>query len=789
MGGRATPLAPLAVLFACGVGAAAWASGAPVVWIAWGTSLAVTLALLARGHDRAAAAGLLVAVVLLGALRAAAPPLPPHHLAARSLPALARLEGRLAAEPIRFEPDRARILLDADTLIQGDTRREVTGLVQLGLYGEPPPLTEGQRIRGDFRIGRPRSFRNPDAFDYAAHLARQGIFLVGSGRAERVIALSADAPRWNVATKRWADRTIQAALPPLSAALLDGLLFGERVGLPPEIHDAFRRAGVYHILAVSGFNVALLAGGVFAALALFRVPRRAIALIAIPVVVGFALVVGAEASVLRATVMAVLLLSAIVIEREPSLLNSLALAALVILAARPGDLVEPGFQLSFGATLGIIVLARPIRAALIRRGWPRGLADAVAVSAGAQLIVTPMMLGDFNQLSLIAPLANLVVVPLAGIATLVGMLAVLAARVSALVSAALFDGLWPVLLALRASVYLAARVPFAMLHLPAPHWTATILFYAGVGALLAAAPRAPRGSDPAQDSEPAPPGARRMRVGAALLLGVAALIEVWPIVRPTDGRLRVTFLDVGQGDAIVLELPDGRTALVDAGTGGPGRLDVGERVIAPYLWNRGVQRLAIVVATHDDADHAGGIPSILRLFAVDEVWREDRVTAGSMRFVGGVGLTVLNPGDPPLAGSRRGPAADRNNGSIVLRLDYALASLLLTADIEDEAERHLMATRAPLSARVLKVAHHGGRSSTGEAFLGSVGPAVAVISVGRGNPFGHPAPQTLARLGHTGAKVYRTDVDGAVILETTGRDLRITTWADRRTERVALAGP
>ena len=783
---RATPLAPLAVAFASGVGAAAWLPSSAIAWTVWGAALALATVLLLRGFEPAARIGMLAAVVGLGALRATALPLAPSDLAALPVPAAVRLEGRLAAEPIRPEADRTRILLDADTLIDNGTRRAVTGRVQLGLYGEPPPLTEGQRVLGDFRIARPRTFRNPGGFDYAAHLARQNIFLVGSGRGERVSALAAAVPPWNVAVRRWANDGIRGALPPVSAALLAGLLFGERVGLPPAIDDAFRRAGVYHILAVSGFNVALLAGGVFAALALLRVPRRAVAAIAIPLVAGFALVVGAEASVLRAAVMAILLLTAIALDREPSLLNSLALAAIVILAVRPGDLAEPGFQLSFGATLGILLLARGIRASLVDRRWPRWLADAVAVSASAQLIVTPIMLHHFNQLSLIGVLANLVVVPLAGLATLIGMLAVLAAGVSGLISGALFDGLWPVLVALRASVYVAARVPFAMLHLPAPHWTATVAFYAGLGALLAAGTCVTQQETSGDAPERASRNAGWTRTAAALLISGAAMAEMWPVVRPADGRLRVAFLDVGQGDAIVIELPDGRAALVDAGSGGPMRFDIGARVIAPYLWNRGVRRLAVVVVTHDDLDHAGGIPSILRLFSTDEVWTDDRVGAGVTRLLGGVGVSALNPPAPRLAGSRRGAAADRNNNSIVLRLDYGLASVLLTADIEDEAERHLVAAHAPLRARVLKVAHHGGRSSTGNAFLGSVRPAFAVISVGARNPFGHPAFETLERLRNAGARIYRTDEHGAVILETDGRHLAVTTWADRKTERYRL---
>ena len=784
MGWRATPLAPIAAAFALGVGAAPALPGSVLPWSAWGAALAIATGLLLRGWEAAATAGLLAAVIALGAVRAVPPPLPPNHVAAIALPSPTRVEGRLAAEPVRWAPDRTRLLLDADALIVSGARRPVTGLVQLSLYGEPPPLTEGQRVVGDFRLSRPRSFRNPDAFDHAAHLAREGILLVGSGRAERVSPLSPEHPRWNVAARRWAGGVIRAALPPVSAALLAGLLFGERTDLPAEVHDAFRRAGVYHILAVSGFNVALLALGVFAMLALLGVPRRATAGLAIPVVAAFALVVGAGASVLRAAVMATLLLTALALERESSLLNGVALAALLILGVRPGDLGEPGFQLSFGATLGIIVLAPPLRRALIGRRCPRRLADAVAVSASAQLAVTPVMLHHFNQLSLVGVLANLVVVPLAGAATLVGMLAVLSAAIGGLVSAALFDGLWLVLLALRGVVHLASRMPVAMLHLPAPPWTAIAAFYLGLAALVASG----AGASP----EKAPPAPRRARGGwprlaAGALLACAAAIELWPLARPASGRLRVSFLDVGQGDGIVIELPAGGAALVDAGTGGPARLDVGERVVAPYLWNRGVRRLALVVATHDDVDHAGGIASVLRLFPAAEVWRADRLPAGRTRFLDGVGVSVLGPPAPRLGGSRRGVAADRNNNSIVLRLDYGLASLLLTADIEDEAEQRLLADRAPLRARVLKVAHHGGRRSTSGAFLRAVAPGVAVISVGAGNPFHHPAPQTLARLERSGARTYRTDQDGAVIVETDGRELTVTTWADRQTVRFPLS--
>ena len=212
-------------------------------------------------------------------------PLPPDHVARLELPSVAQVDGRLAAEPTRWAPDRTRLLIDA-AHADGSP---VSGRIQVTVYGVPPPLTDGQRIAAPLKLHRATGFRNPGTFDYAAHLAREGIRVVATARAESLTPLDDPSPPWSVRVKRAAIAAMDRALPPASAALLAGLLLGDRTELPRDIDDAFRRAGVYHILAVSGFNVALLAGGVFAALALVRVPRRAVAAIAIPLVAGFAL--------------------------------------------------------------------------------------------------------------------------------------------------------------------------------------------------------------------------------------------------------------------------------------------------------------------------------------------------------------------------------------------------------------------------------------------------------------------------------------------------------------------
>ena len=837
------PLVPVAAGFAAGIAAAPW-TRPDLAWATWAVAIVAGITLLGVRRAFWAAASFLVGVTALGALRGAAPPLPPDHVARLELPRIAHVEGRLAAAPVRWAPERTRLLIAAER-VDGAPR---VGLIQATVHGPPPPLASGQRIAAELRLFPATGFHNPDGFDYAAHLARDGIHVTGSTRAERLVALEAPQPPWPARVRARALAALAGALPPASSALLAGLLFGERTGLPPELDDGFRRAGVYHVLAVSGFNVALLAAAVFALCKLLRLDRRASAVVAIGLVSGFAAVVGPEPSVLRAVIMAVLVLAALLLEREAAVANSLALAALLILALRPGDLLDPGFQLSFAATAGII--AAPL---------PRGLVGgALGVSLAAQLAVLPITLAHFNQLSTIGVVANLGVVPLAGLATVVGLLGVGLAFASATVAQVAFDAVWPVLLALRAVVALAAAVPGAVVHLPAPPWLAILCYAAALGLGLrwwrarASQPRAGRAA-----------GAT-----ALALLAVAVALEAWPLLRPPEGRLRITVLDVGQGDAIVLEGPDGRAVLVDAGSGGAMRLDAGERVVAPYLWNRGVLRLAATVVTHPDADHAGGMRAIQRGFRIAETWDAATLARGP-RWIGGAMISLvrplrpgdgrrasplrdpwllgvaghhvpdtstpaseasvveearvrpLRPGDGRGAGPLRDPwllgvagshAPDasapateasvveegarppavassrrsRNDDAIVLRIEYGLASFLLTADIETAREHALVAAGAPLDATVLKVAHHGSRSSTTAPWLRAVRPSVAVISVGARNPYGHPDAGVLARLADAGARVYRTDADGAVILETDGRALTVTRWAAGTAERFCL---
>jgi competence protein ComEC len=767
------PVLPLAAALATGIIGAAWVTPhlGPLVALV-GSLLGLGAAALALGHDRPATLLMLAGITGLGALRGGPASLPPDHIARQALAPVAAIEGRLIEEPVRAAPDRTRVVLDVDAYHDGLDRRPAQGRVQVTIYGGTEPLGEGQRIHADVRLHRPIGFRNPGAFDYPEHLRRAGILLVGSARGERVRPLTPDTPPWPLRVRRWAVATIRARLPDSSAGLLTGLLLGERSALPRETDEAFRRAGVYHVLAVSGFNVALVASSVFASLALLGIPRRASALVAGVVLVGFALVVGGQPSVLRATVMGLLLLLSVLLERESQALNALCLSGLLLLAWRPTDLWDPGFQLSFAATAGIIYLGGPVAGFLKERGWPAWLATSTTVSLGAQLAVTPIMLAHFNQLSLIGMVANLAVVPLAGPATTLGMLALLVHLASEAAASLLFQALWLLLTVLRLVVWAAASVPGAMVHLPAPSGAAIV---AWCGALILVPYLAVRAFIP-----PA----------AAALAAAALALSVWPWIAPADGRLRVTFLDVGQGDAALVELPEGPRLLIDGGPGGPGRFDVGERVVSPFLWNRPVRRLHAVALSHPDSDHAGGLGAVLRHFRVGEFWDNGRGAPGSAEamqalsrteavrrvladgqhlWVGRALVTVLNPG---------GQASSRlNDDSLVLRLDWRGVSLLFTGDLGWRGEARMVERGEPVRALVLKVAHHGSRSSSSAAFLEEARPFLAIVSVGDRNPFGHPTLEALDRIDAVGARVYRTDRDGAVILETDGTRLWMTRWA------------
>jgi competence protein ComEC len=642
-------------------------------------------------------------------------------------------------------------------------------MIPLSLYGPAPPFAPGDHVRATGEVRARAPFRNPGSEPRGAAPRTPRYF--ATARAADVERLPPAPVPWWLRTRFWIHARIEAHVPPVSGALLEGLLIGERRQLPPTLLADFRRAGVYHVLAISGFNVALVAGSAFLLLRLARMPEPLAAGLALATLIAFAAVVGGQPSVLRATVMGGLFLAAGLLGRESRVWNSLAAALLALLVLDPGSLAEPGLQLSFAATAGLLHLGPWIRP-WVAPWCPGPIASVLAVSAGAQLGVTPVMLVHFGQLSPLGVIANLLVVPLAGLLTIGGVLTLAVATVSATVAHPLFQSLWLLLVLLRLVVRAFAALPGATVYVPPPPALAAAA--AGFALLLL------------------PWGRRCAAALGVVTLGLGAALATIATARP-DGLARILVLDVGQGEAILVRAPDGQALLVDTGGGGPGRGDRGERVVVPLLRRLGLRGLTALALTRSAPDHAGGLAGLLEGMPIGEVWVPagseaaawlDPVVAsgiprrvlarGDRRWIGSLLVTALHP-------ARTTPAGEPASGErareepLLLRVEWGLfAAVLATGTGATEATT--LRAGQPLEATLLKVSGSGSRRGSAPDFLAAVGPRLAVIPVGARNPFGHPATEVLARLAAAGAAVYRTDQDGAVDVRSDGTRVWVRAW-------------
>jgi competence protein ComEC len=760
------PLLPLALAFALGVGLGL-AVDTPVWLDPVGLLAASALLLVGRGRSLAgASAGVLVLCALAGWARVTLPDPFPSVAGLRPGPAV--LEGLIGGAP-EVEGPRTRVPLVLQR-VGPAPGLPASGALSVSFYGPAPPLAAGDHVRitGEVRMLEP--FRNPGT--EAPGRSRRTPRYFATARATDLEGLPPVPLPWWLRTRLWIHAVVGRHLPPVSGALLEGLLIGERRQLPPTLLEDFRRAGVYHVLAISGFNVALVAGSAFFLFRLARLPAPLAAGLALGTLVAFAAVVGGQPSVLRATVMGGLFLAASLLGRESRVWNSLAAALLALLLLDPGSLLEPGLQLSFAATAGLLYLAPWIRGWLVP--WcPRPIAGILAASTGAQLGVTPVMLLHFGQLSPLGVGANLLVVPLAAALTTGGVLTLAVAVVSEPVAHLLFQSLWLLLVLLRLVVRAFAALPGAVMYVRPPPGLALAAF----SLALLWLPRA-RG-------RVAWLGIAALTLGAGLATAVA--------VRP-DGLARVIVLDVGQGEAILVQAPEGPALLVNTGGGGPGRGDRGERVVLPVLRRLGIRRLAALALTEGTPDRAGGLPGLLEGLAIDEVWipagAEDAawiapVTArgiprralarGDQLSIGSLQVTVLHPGRAGES-AESAPAADTRDNPLLLRVDWERFAAVLSAGAGGVAEEAALRAGAPLAATALKVSANGSARGSPAPFLTAVTARLAVISVGARNPFGHPAPVLLRRLGAAGTRVYRTDEDGAVDIRSDGHRVWVRAW-------------
>lgn len=536
------------------------------------------------------------------------------------------------------------------------------------------------------------------------------------------------------------------------AGLLAGFVTGDTRSLPEADVAAMRATSLTHLTAVSGTNVAILTAGVLALAVLLRLPATARRRLVVVTVLWFAFVTRFQPSVLRAGTMALLVLLAASRGLPRDARHALAGAVLLLVLVDPALAGSLGLLLSATATAGVLVAAPRIRVRLA--GVPRRLAELLAISLGAQVAVVPLLLTTFGEVPLAAIPANVVAVPAAMLAAATGFLATVVALVH------LEAGAWLFALAgVPARLVLGAAHTFAGLggpvHLGNP--AAVVALLLGAGWLLSRG-----GSRPA----------RHLAAAMAIALLAAAVPPVWGAVPPRT--LTLTAIDVGQGDAFLVESPGARI-LVDAGT---------DDTAARWLRTNGRRRLDLVVVTHPHLDHIGGVPDVLASLRVGAVWFRPVPTAlphpelvlaraaeagipvrapvaGDRAVVGDLEIEVLGP---PPGRPYRTSRSELNDTSVVLRVTHAGRRLLLTGDSEVAAHADLLERPELLVAEAMTVPHHGG-ATTDPALFPAVRPQIAVVSAGAGNRHGHPAPATLAALADLDVEVRRTDQEGTVRIE------------------------
>ncbi len=796
-----THLTP-AVGFWAWVGVAATATVITVVGMLWARGRLVSLGGLA------ATLGLGVLLTAVGGVRMAEwrqlPADHVAHLAARAeFPVV--LTGTVADHPVETERG-VRFTLAADSAAPVGVFRPVWGRVQVALWqprDASEPRIDYSRLRAGYRVevaGTLRPLaprRNPADFDYGAYLARRGTWatLTGYDSTALVVLGTETGPMDRVANavrdhvRRVLAAHIRTDEP---RAVLSALLLADRSEIDRETRDTFAVTGLMHLLAISGLHVLLVGMALYAFLkpVLNRLgwPWRRVEVVratATLVLLGlYVVTTGAPPSAVRALIMAALLIVGTATERVPNTLNALGVAACVLLLVRPTFLFDVGFQLSFAA-VGAIVTLVPVFEGWIPTAWTAGKVrkwaiNMTLVSLAATLGTMPVLLVHFGRVPLAGLALNLVAIPATMLTLGGGLVAVVLAPfggVADLAGAAAGFG--------AASLLWISRTGAEWLA-----WTSvggfvrSGCFVASMVAALSALALWPR------------PRHRWRLVAAA---GALAAVGVWQPVWNGASRpaLDVLFFDVGQGDAALLSLPNGRHVLVDAGLRDP-YTDAGERTILPHLRAAGIDRLDAVVISHPHADHLGGLPALLREIPTTQVvhsghnyssalYAETRAlmeTHGvrSHAVVSGDTLAL----DPTVRVQILGPAAtpspedEANHGSVVLRVTFGDTSFLLTGDAEADAEAYLVARYDDLlRSDVVKVGHHGSRTSSTLPFVervtGGAAP-LAVVSVARRNVYGLPNAEVLDRWEHAGATVLQTWSEGALWLRSDGCRVERVDW-------------
>ena len=695
-----------------------------------------------------------------------------------------------------------------------DSSQQVSAKVLIR-FQELLPLRYGKHLTLTGVLHQPQSKRNPGGFDYQAYLAQQGVVGIIDTKGLLRIGEQGGFPplRWIETLRLRTERLIDVIYtkpevenpllePSLHAQLLKGILLGKRSDVPTETLDLFRNSGTFHVLAVSGLHVGLVAMFCYFGFSLFRLPQKILCLLTIIAVLTYACLIGFRPSVFRASLMAILFLCATLIDRDADLFNLLGFAALVLLLLNPQQLWDVGFQLSFVAVASIVYFVPKMEKPL-RRLW-ESTEDSVLtkfrnatikwmilsylVTFAAQIGTGPLIAYHFYRAYPLGIIVGPFAVGLVSLIVAVGMVSVCVGFIW-FSFAKLLGVLNHVIISLFLSLIGMFGQIWGVVKLTPPTFGLVVLYIAfclGIAHWRIVY--------------------RQWKIASLIGLSVIT-IWVWDTAFHEKGRLlEVTTLDVGQGDAAIVRFPDNRTILIDGGiqrsyydkqARKQVEYDVGKRIIEPYLDFHGIRELDMVVLTHPDLDHGGGLAYILQNFKVEQVlgisdMPLDSQThhrlhtiakarnipysfpyAGEIEFTSTATLNLLHPID---ASSTNLLDTDKNDDSLVMKITCGEVDLLFTGDIGKNAESRLIASGQDLRSEILKVPHHGSRTSSSAPFLDAVQPRYAICSLGQGNRYQFPHADVVERYRVRGCSMLRTDESGAITLRTDGTKC----WIDKQ---------
>jgi competence protein ComEC len=741
------------------------------------------------------------------------------------------IEGKIYSSP-RVLADRTYYLLELESL----NTRSTTGTVRVSVYKPHTVFKAGDRVRfNKLRLKIPRNFKNPGRFDYHLYLKSRGIDVTGNiSRPETMEQVGRfDLPFWHAGPQQLRNhlvKSLEKLFPDEEGALLKAMVLGMKDSLPTKVRENYIATGLAHLMAVSGLHIGFVAATSYFILwplvfyGLFRLnpdsaraghTRKVTAVLCLIPVLFYMVVVGAKVSSLRAGIMVSALLIAILFDRQSSLFNAFLTAGFIILLWKPESILDVGFQLSFMAVGGILLvftllsqinddpvarMGEPTWSQKLMRGYPpkisflenlklrfeKILIGGTVASVTVTAITLPVLIYQFNRISLVGIFLNILMVPLASLLIPAVLLMVIVGTVSSTLAAILSI---PALALTRFFLWVPevfAHSSFSSIYVPTPP-SLWLVFYFSVfvtGLFIL--------RSQALNQEVA----GLLKKSFIVSVVCALVLFSWPraFQFPSD-KLTISVLDVGQGESLLIEFPNGKTLIMDGGGFYKNRLDVGGRVVAPFLWNRGIRKIDYMVATHSDNDHIRGLYSLLDLFPVKHF-----LTLGD-NFVGqrlrslqnqahkkGAQFLHLKMNEPIVVGEVRliplhpeqdqSSSSDRrvdNDLSLVLRLEYRDFSMLFTGDISNKIEEKLSKNPQQIEADILKAPHHGSRFSNSPTFIKAVSPDTVVFSSGYLNRMHHPHFKTLERYQRANVDIRRTDLHGAVQVITNGNSYEIHT--------------